>query len=1066
MKKKYIYSSAAALLLSVISYQAGRQHESKVTEDNRVVYVGDQAEAGKKKELVTDTKGMTPDEVSAKEGINAEQIVVKITDQGYVTSHGDHYHYYNGKVPFDAIISEELIIKDSNYVFNQADVINEVKDGYIIKKDGQYFLYLKDAKKATNVRTKEEIARQQEESGSSRSNQASGRGGSTSGSSSTGQGASAGQSGNGSGSTAGQTNAAGKPYTTDDGYVFSPTDVVDDLGDGFLVPHGDHFHFIPKKDLSAGELAAAQAYWNKKSGKSSGAGSAVPSQPAHQATGHQATGHQASSPQADIQSQAGPSSAPTAAGQAGRPIAPAGQGQPSSQVTKPVGTGSQPAAPSQPATNPQQPAVQADNGSETLEDLLKQLYAQPLTNRHVEGDGLVFDPVTITKRTAAGVVVPHGDHFHFIPFSHMTELEAKISKLIVIGENPLASGTGHQPATPTTPEAPIQPERPGTEDQPAGPSQPAEPSQPTPPVEDGGHDDHGDHHHDGHDHEGRDHVDEHDGPVDLLGRNIKKSPKGMDGLPYTTSDGYTFTAESILEYDDQGLRAEHGDHEHYVFFHELEDFELEAAQNYINREHLTAVKPSGYTKEEIEAKLRYISLENGVPYELLIVTGNQVIIPHGNHSHMGNLDNYPVALRLADHHDLDEYRNLLISLKMSHLRLQKGVRSAYRRNDVVVVVNTDGSEREVKLETVKLDLDYEEVDYSGLVTAVDPNEAKLAYIAKQYGVPRDHVRLLFDNLVMVEDRGAVNLDLVDITDEVIYTLRDRKEEPKPEDKKEPTGDLEPPAPARGADRADLIAHLGHHYGAAAEQVTFMPTIGYVVVPSSGGDNVIITEDLAKASLTDPSLLPALSSDEENFGDTSTEQPAEETAPVAEQPKAPDTPRPGKQPEQPAKTDRERLIEHLTKHYGKAAELVSFVSRIGFVVVPASGEDNVIIPEDVAKASLTDPSLLPVLTPAEEEGTAEPALPLTPDRAEETAPEETEPSADEPGTEEEGLDDYERALLERARAFGMDVDAFEDALVDIAMAHGIGMDSFSYHPETGTVSFYGADGNRQVIKVTP
>lgn len=54
----------------------------------------------------------TPDQISKEEGISAEQIVVKITDDGYVTSHGDHYHYYNGKVPYDAIISEELIMKD------------------------------------------------------------------------------------------------------------------------------------------------------------------------------------------------------------------------------------------------------------------------------------------------------------------------------------------------------------------------------------------------------------------------------------------------------------------------------------------------------------------------------------------------------------------------------------------------------------------------------------------------------------------------------------------------------------------------------------------------------------------------------------------------------------------------------------------------------------------------------------------------------------------------------------------------------------------------------------------
>ena len=47
--------------------------------------------------------------------VEAEQIVTKITDQGYVTSHGDHFHFYNGKVPYDAIFSEELVMKDPNY---------------------------------------------------------------------------------------------------------------------------------------------------------------------------------------------------------------------------------------------------------------------------------------------------------------------------------------------------------------------------------------------------------------------------------------------------------------------------------------------------------------------------------------------------------------------------------------------------------------------------------------------------------------------------------------------------------------------------------------------------------------------------------------------------------------------------------------------------------------------------------------------------------------------------------------------------------------------------------------
>ena len=59
----------------------------------------------------------------------------------------------------------------------------------------------------------------------------------------------------------------GGAYTTDDGYVFSPTDVIEDTGDAFVVPHGNHFHYIPKSDLSASELAAAQAFLSGKGGQ-------------------------------------------------------------------------------------------------------------------------------------------------------------------------------------------------------------------------------------------------------------------------------------------------------------------------------------------------------------------------------------------------------------------------------------------------------------------------------------------------------------------------------------------------------------------------------------------------------------------------------------------------------------------------------------------------------------------------------------------------------------------------------------------------------------------------------
>ncbi|CKI53717.1 pneumococcal histidine triad protein E (Bvh-3) [Streptococcus pneumoniae] len=214
--KKYLAGSVAVLALSVCSYELGRHQAGQAKkESNRVAYIdGDQA--GQKAE------NLTPDEVSKKEGINAEQIVIKITDQGYVTSHGDHYHYYNGKVPYDAIISEELLMKDPNYQLKDSDIVNEIKGGYVIKVDGKYYVYLKDAAHADNIRTKEEIKRQKQEHSSNH-----------------------GVDSNDKAVVAAR--AQGR-YTTDDGYIFNASDIIEDTGDAYIVPHGNHFHYIPKSN--------------------------------------------------------------------------------------------------------------------------------------------------------------------------------------------------------------------------------------------------------------------------------------------------------------------------------------------------------------------------------------------------------------------------------------------------------------------------------------------------------------------------------------------------------------------------------------------------------------------------------------------------------------------------------------------------------------------------------------------------------------------------------------------------------------------------------------------------
>lgn len=453
INKKYLAGSAAALVLSVCAYELGLHQAQTVKENNRVSYIDGNQPSQKAETL-------TPDEVSKKEGINAEQIVIKITDQGYVTSHGDHYHYYNGKVPYDAIISEELLMKDPNYQLKDSDIFNEIKGGYVIKVDGKYYVYLKDAAHADNVRTKEEITRQKQEHGSN-------------------------HGGSSSDKAVVAARAQGR-YTTDDGYIFNASDIIEDTGDAYIVPHGNHFHYIPKSDLSASELAAAQAFLSGKGGQTS-------------SLGYRPSTNSSSNSSSDA------SNSSSSYGQTNQ-----------SNVVANTRRWT-------PTVSPQVDNSYQASPSEDVSSLLKQLYALPLSQRHVESDGLVFDPAQIIRKTANGVAVPHGDHYHFIPYSQMSDLEQKIARMIPLkGQNGLNQiGTDIKPLV------------------------------------------------------SREVVHK------FLGRPIKAYGKGLDGKPYDTSDGYIFSKDSIDSVDKSGVIARHGDHFHYMGYGELEQFELDEVAKWI-----------------------------------------------------------------------------------------------------------------------------------------------------------------------------------------------------------------------------------------------------------------------------------------------------------------------------------------------------------------------------------------------------------------------------------------------------------------------------------------------------
>ena len=602
--KKYIAAGSAVIVsLSLCAY-ALNQHRSQENKDNNRVSYVDGSQSSQK------TENLTPDQVSQKEGIQAEQIVIKITDQGYVTSHGDHYHYYNGKVPYDALFSEELLMKDPNYQLKDADIVNEVKGGYIIKVDGKYYVYLKDVAHADNVRTKDEINRQKQEHVKDNEKVS---------------------------SDVVVARSQGR-YTTDDGYVFNPADIIEDTGDAYIVPHGGHYHYIPKSDLSASELAAAKAHLAGKNTQ--------PSQLSYSSTA------------SDNNTQS------TVQGSTSKP----------------------------------------ESKVENLQSLLKELYDSPSDQRYSESDGLVFDPAKIVSRTPNGVAIPHGDHYHFIPYSKLSPLEEKIARMVPIGgtgstvstnEKPheVASSLGSLPSNSSTlnhtsltsnkgisatsdgyifnPKDIVeetatayivrhgdhfhyipkssqigQPTLPSNGLTTPSPSLPVNPGVSHEEHEEGGHGfdanriiaedeagfimSHGDHNH-------------YFFKKDLTADQIKAAQDHLKGANTATPNpahdddhdedhhgeehDHGFDANRVISEDEQGFVMSHGDHNHYFFKKDLTAEQIKAAQDHLKTHHdAEPVKPLAKTVESFskdasdEEKIAYISKTYGVPLEAIRIS--------------------------------------------------------------------------------------------------------------------------------------------------------------------------------------------------------------------------------------------------------------------------------------------------------------------------------------------------------------------------------------------------------------------------------------------------------------
>ena len=633
INKKYLAGSAVVLALSVCAYALNQHQAPEKKDDNRVSYVDGKGSEAKKNE------SLTPDQVSKKEGIEAEQIVTKITDQGYVTSHGDHFHYYNGKVPYDAIFSEELVMKDPNYQLRDQDIVNEIKGGYIIKVDGKYYVYLKDASHADNVRTKEQIEQQKQEHTSD------------------------------SGSASEEVLAARAQgrYTTDDGYVFNAADIIEDTGDAYIVPHGGHYHYVPKSALSSSELAAAQAYL---AGRGSQA-SLTDYKPNPSVT-------------------------------------------PSSQADSPA------------------TSIPVDQ-EDSLQSLLAQLYALPVSQRYQESDGLVFDPAKITSRTPSGVAIPHGNHYHFIPYSSMSALEQKIARLMPLGGALTLTKPLENQNKPT-----VQRDHENVT--------------------------HKNHHEDEHDHgfvaervireDEQGFVVSHGDHAhyffkkDLSAEQIKAAQEHLHGHGQTEvpkdnhntpkedqvkhehheeEHDHGFAADRVISEDDKGFVVSHGDHNHYFFKKDLSPDQIKAAQDHLYGNKHSETSPDNHSSKP-EEHHHEEEHDHGFAADRVISEDDKgFVVSHGDHNHyFFKKDLTKDQIKAAQEH-LNSHKTE--SVKPLAKDVEAFSRDASDEEKIAYISKTYG----VPLEAIRIS--------NGFFVFGNPDQAYDPTHIHPYAVRKEHVRI-------------------------------------------------------------------------------------------------------------------------------------------------------------------------------------------------------------------------------------------------------------------------------------------------------------------------------------
>ena len=636
-------------------------------------------------------------------------VVSEITEDGYVTLHGDHSHYEKGLVPYNAKILDSLVYKNKDYKLKNEDIQYELAEGYVIKVNGKYYYYPKEGITQNNVvdeSTGKEIsahAHHHHHHGESSESKGSG-----------------------------------------DNYTFNPKDIVSETQDGYVVRHGDHFHYIKKSELSNTQLSQVKEVGVNPSLASSAAGVATPTSDGYIFKG-----------ESDI---------------IGRNsfgfIVQHGNHQHIIPYSQLRGTQWEYLLNNQGTTT--------NNTNTTVVNTPKTNIVNDNHHDHHEhssehGDNYKFDPKDIVAEDENGYTVRHGDHFHYIPKNKVDKPAETVKPAPAIPTPSLPEVKNIEKPVEAVKPAPVKPTPTLPEvknvEKPVEAVKPA-PVIPTPSLPE---------------------VKNVEKPVEAVKpapviptpslpevKDVEKpkveetvvrpSVLSFAGVQFETSDGFILNENTVGTPTSLGLVIDHNGHQHFVYYKQLVNskFEKLIPEKYLEQ----AKKEYKELEDKVTEKINYLSSKNNIDkntIKYVSTAQGDALSYDGKTTLLDNINVNDVAVaptekpaennkeeNNTEKENKDNYSEE-VTKKINHLAKILGIdpkliKLVETENGQALTYPHGDHSHTVLLNAIHID----ETD----VNITEEIQKQINYIAEVYGVPKEAVKVTKDFFVFNEPAHA------------------------------------------------------------------------------------------------------------------------------------------------------------------------------------------------------------------------------------------------------------------------------------------------------------------------